>query len=186
MWQASVQSADDVRSADVAQEHSGSPKAFYSILTADSGNGEEAASQASSVIPSHADAAQEEELWLEGAEALLVSHSMDSTHDDEDWIASSSELSTQDCQKSSDASILQEYDGSWSLTQERPRQDIMSAESMNGYVAETRNNDHEQELLPAGVPAQQQSDDSSQLFCPQLIVQQPWPSVSLRLAAEIT
>ena len=54
-----------------------------------------------------------EELWLEGAEALLVSHSMDSTHDDEaasvvlrsfvpgsflaseDWIASSSELSTQ-------------------------------------------------------------------------------------------
>ncbi|CAE7824312.1 unnamed protein product [Symbiodinium necroappetens] len=119
MWQASVQSADDVRSADVAQEHSGSPKAFYSILTADSGNGE-AASQTSSVIPSHADAAQEEELWLEGAEALLVSHSMDSTDDDEDWIASSSELSTKDCQKTSDASILQEYERSWSLTQSPP------------------------------------------------------------------
>ncbi|CAE7267980.1 unnamed protein product, partial [Symbiodinium sp. CCMP2456] len=170
--QSLFQSADDGRSADVAQEYSGSPKASYSILPADSGHREEAASQTRGVIPSHADATREEELPLEGAEALLVSHSMDSTDDDEDWIGSSSELSTQDCQKSSDASILQEYDGNWSFTQECARQDIMPAESMNGYVAETCSG-HELKLPVAGVPAQQQSDDSSQLFCPQLIVQQP-------------
>ncbi|CAE7192002.1 Desi1 [Symbiodinium natans] len=79
-------------------------------LPADSGHRNEVAS-----LPSRTDATQE--LRLEGAKALLVSHSMDSTDDDEGWLGLGSELSTQDCQKSSDASILQEYEGNWSLTQ---------------------------------------------------------------------